>query len=418
MCSTTVELSVIVPSASAAHQPQPAARRVRLHLPERPVRRARRQAEAAVGARVDQLALDHRTAKTPCGSSSARSRSSNALGSDRPAPLSAAQRTSSQIPARPAAAPISTFAAVDLSRRPPRELALEQHRDALVRDVERARHERRPTHRSRLRLRIARRHHGCRGLRQRVQPQAHPHDDRERAARAREELAKVVAGDVLHHLAARARDEPVAEDGGDAQHQVAQPRRSGDGAGRERSPARHAPSVGSPGGSSESRLAVLGERRLERREPDAGLDRAREVACLVLEDPVERTQSRGRRRSVDRDAAALGVPRARRPRPQRRSARPSLSSGCWRYGPGTSPQRRGVGNSLPGFAIPAGSKARRTRCHRLEVVLAEEQRHRARLVGADAVLAGDRAAGVDAGDEDRAPLARAPARPRPRRASS
>src|ERR1700681_1328936 len=38
--------------------------------------------------------------------------------------------------------------------------------------------------------------------------------------------------------------------------------------------------------------------------------------------------------------------------------------------------------------------------HRGEIRFAEEQRHRARLVGADAVLAGDRAARVDAGLED------------------
>src|SRR5262249_13921000 len=42
----------------ALHQPDPAARRVGLLLPERPVRGARRQAEATVDAVVDQRRVD------------------------------------------------------------------------------------------------------------------------------------------------------------------------------------------------------------------------------------------------------------------------------------------------------------------------------------------------------------------------
>src|SRR6185295_3729683 len=45
-----------------------------------------------------------------------------------------------------------------------------------------------------------------------------------------------------------------------------------------------------------------------------------------------------------------------------RSARPAASTGCWRYGPGTSPHRRGVGKTLPGLQRPEGSNAARTRC--------------------------------------------------------
>ena len=56
---------------------------------------------------------------------------------------------------------------------------------------------------------------------------------------------------------------------------------------------------------------------------------------------------------------------------------------------------------MPGFASPSGSKPDAEQLHRREIALAEELRHRARLVDADAVLAGERAARVDAGVEDR-----------------
>ena len=56
---------------------------------------------------------------------------------------------------------------------------------------------------------------------------------------------------------------------------------------------------------------------------------------------------------------------------------------------------------MPGFESPSGSKPDAEKLHRREVALAEELRHRARLVDADAVLAGERAARVDARVEDR-----------------
>ena len=66
----------------ALHQPDPSARGVHLLLPERPVGRARRQAEAAVHAVVDQRridghGLDHPS--TPAGSNCARIRSTSAI---------------------------------------------------------------------------------------------------------------------------------------------------------------------------------------------------------------------------------------------------------------------------------------------------------------------------------------------------
>ena len=85
---------------------------------------------------------------------------------------------------------------------------------------------------------------------------------------------------------------------------------------------------------------------------------------------------------------------------QNRSATPSRSSGWRRYGPGTSPQRRGVGRSLPGLQSPSGSNARRGAVHRRQVGLREHPRHRAHLVDADPVLARERPARLDAGVED------------------
>src|SRR5207244_8730627 len=61
------------------HQIDASARRVHLLLPERPVGRTGRQAEAAVDAVGDQLAVHY--AKTPCGSNSARTRSASGFDS-------------------------------------------------------------------------------------------------------------------------------------------------------------------------------------------------------------------------------------------------------------------------------------------------------------------------------------------------
>ena len=61
-CSTTVSVSSIDPVDETAHQVDPSARRVHLLVPER-VRRARRQAEAAVHAVGDQFGL-HRASRT------------------------------------------------------------------------------------------------------------------------------------------------------------------------------------------------------------------------------------------------------------------------------------------------------------------------------------------------------------------
>ena len=85
-----------------------------------------------------------------------------------------------------------------------------------------------------------------------------------------------------------------------------------------------------------------------------------------------------------------------------RSARasPARSTGCARYGPGTSPQSRGVGNTLPGLQRPRGIEHAAHAPHQRQIGVAEHPRHVLRLVRADAVLAGQRAAGIDAVAED------------------
>ena len=68
---------------------------------------------------------------------------------------------------------------------------------------------------------------------------------------------------------------------------------------------------------------------------------------------------------------------------QKRSASPSRSSGCARYGPGTSPHSRGVGKHLAGVREPVRIEGAPHRSNDLEVALGEHLRHRARLVDAD-----------------------------------
>ena len=143
--------------------------------------------------------------------------------------------------------------------------------------------------------------------------------------------------------------------------------------GPERSSSRHSASVGSPGGSSESRCPCARERRLQRATAGCrAVDDAGQVAGLVLEDAALRS--------------ALQGP-------------PSRAGG---RGTGPAPRRRAAasGRACPGSRARPDRTRARSALHHREVVLAEHQRHRARLVGADAVLAGDRAARVDARLED------------------
>ena len=211
--------------------------------------------------------------------------------------------------------------------------ALEEQRDpAGVEDVERARLEAPPAELADDARRVARLDDERRGaLRQRMEAQRDARDEREPPLGAADELPEVVAGDVLHDLAARARDRAVAEDERHAQHEVAR----GAEAMRERPgepPGEAGPDRRVAGRVEREALTGGPERLLQRREPDPGLDRAGEVAGLVLEHPSEPV---GLEVRADAHAATgrarLGEIRSRlldrRRSHQKRSARPSRSRG-------------------------------------------------------------------------------------------
>ena len=162
---------------------------------------------------------------------------------------------------------------------------------------------------------------------------------------------------------------------------------------------------------------MLGERRLRLRERHAGLEHRGEVAHVVLEDPVQPAGlerllvARGRSTAWCRRRPAGSGARARLQqrrrlldgrRPQNRSASPAASSGCCRYGPGhlaAQPRRR---HQLARVRQPGGVERAAQALERVQVGLGEHLRHVLLLVDADAVLAGDRAAGVQAGVDDQA----------------
>ena len=91
-------------------------------------------------------------------------------------------------------------------------------RGAATDHVHGARHERRALQR-RPAARVD--HHASRERGERMQAQGEALDRSEPPARAAQQLAEVVARDVLDDLAARVRAQPVAQDEGHAEHQVA-----------------------------------------------------------------------------------------------------------------------------------------------------------------------------------------------------
>ena len=229
-------------------------------------------------------------------------------------------------------------------------------------------------------------------IRQRMQPHGDAEDHAEGAERAREQLRQVIARDVLDHLAARLGDRAVGQRHRHADDQVARRpvavAQRARVAGRDDAADRRRPS-GPSGGSSASIWSACGEPRLRRGQRDARVENRRQVALVVLDDVGRSPPSTARPRPARRrrPSRASCPPRpgthvgprrrsgaAARRRPpceagnsrvtvseatQNRSAIPAASSGCWRYGPGTSPQRRGVGITFSGFAIPSGSNAQR-----------------------------------------------------------
>ncbi len=261
---------------------------------------------------------------------------------------------------------------------------------------------------------------GARHPRQGMQPQRHLGDHPQRAQRADQQLADVVAGDVLHHPAAAVPDGAVGEDEAHADGQVAR----GAEAGAQRSPgaARHDAANGgrnSAVGVEHEALAMWRQRGLQRVEAQSRLHHADQVTRLVLHHGVEPRRRQhdvaaARRRAPvqlgaaparhhgQRLARGAGEHRAhlglvarrdhqrghhaghrvrrcgrlahvrsaddvgqrvahRRGAAHHRSASPAASTGWTRWNPGTSPQSRGVGSNLPGLHSPSGSKAARTR---------------------------------------------------------
>src|SRR5690348_13716461 len=142
--------------------------------------------------------------------------------------------------------------------------------------------------------------------------------------------------------------------------------------GPDRSSSRHSASVGSPGGSSEKRC------------PRA----ASSAFSAASRSPPPTTQVRSPG-SYSR---------------MRASSEPLCKSrllermGAVRTGHLAAEARRG--EDLAGVRETARVERRTDALHHLEVDLGEHQRHRAGLVRADAVLAGDRAPGLDACLED------------------
>ncbi len=119
-----------------------------------------------------------------------------------------------------------------------------------------------------------------------MQAEARAGDEREPSLRAAHESCEVVARDVLDDLAARVRDRSVREHERNSEDEIAGraeavPQRPGEVAREQRPDGRVARRI------EREALAVLAEGVLQGGEAHACLHRARQVAGLVLEDPVE-----------------------------------------------------------------------------------------------------------------------------------
>ena len=282
------------------------------------------------------------------------------------------------------------------------------------------------------------------------QPQPGGLDHAERPERPRVELVQVVAGHVLHDAAAAVRARAIRERDFEPEHAVARPaealRARPDRRRRERAAERRAGARRIerqlPARRRRERLD-LGERRPDpawhtprsrrtRRRPRARRWRAGErrragvpeveAAAAAADHAGERELAeRAQRRrqhlgSVGRRVGASGSPSTRAPSSSRTHSAPSVSRRARSAGAGIT-ARRGrarsrapsgsirrrsacVGKIFSGIADAVGFEARAQPLHRVEVGLAEHQAHEVALLGADAVLAGERAARGDAGRQD------------------
>ena len=334
-CSTTVSVSGIVPSTRLAHQVDAAARRVHLLVPER-VGRARRQAEAAVDAVGDQLGLHD-----------ASERSDDAFGERAPGldrlALDVGDARAGPDERRGAAVPAHPPVQVGLQRAHlgprlgrPRRRAPSPARARLRAPPSKSTSIRSPTMSTALGTspewwRLAQRSAPTATVRaaagQRMQPERDALDAAEPAARAAEELAEVVARDVLHDLAARARARAVEQRDGDADHEVAH--RAEAVAQRPGEIVEQAVAERRVAGRVEREaLAVLAERRLQLGEQQAAprrctsgrraRARGSELLRSALQVPPAPAGGRGAARAPRRRGAASGTAcRGSRGRPGR-----------------------------------------------------------------------------------------------------
>ena len=125
-------------------------------------------------------------------------------------------------------------------------------------------------------------------FRQRFDLERQLRDDAERAERTGEQLAEVVAGDVLHDAAAALERDAAAVDGVDADHvvahrAVAEPARAGPVRGHDAAER----GLGRAGHVDRQLLPLGGERGGKVGHADAGFDDDRHVARRVVDDAVE-----------------------------------------------------------------------------------------------------------------------------------
>ncbi len=187
-----------------------------------------------------------------------------------------------------------------------------------------------------------------------MQAEARPPDQRQPPARAAHQAREVVAGDVLHDLSARARDRPVGEHERHAEDQVARraeavPQRAGDVGREQRADGRVTRRI------QREPLAAPRQLVAKRREPHAGLDRAGEVAGVVLEDAIEALG----RQVVAEPNMALLLERVReegRGFLDARDARQRRSSRARARGRARAPRRRAAawGSPCPGWRCRRG----------------------------------------------------------------
>ena len=446
---------------SGVHEVDAPARRVHLLAPEH-VRRARRQAEAAVDAVARELA-DHAAERLPLGSSCARIALAAGDAAERRRG-SGRRRSARDVGDAGAGRTTASSSAASVAGEPPGREAQPAARGALALPrlvPDRRRRPRRPRRAPappRAAPATAARHPskstatrpgwrtssalGCelrassapatdagvvgldderaRRLRERVEAEAR----RARSARAvprepQTSSAEVVARDVLHDLARRRSRSSRRRARASRRGRGRAARRSGVAAGRRRSSRAARRSSGRRAGRARGAGPCRASAALssDSRTPASTVQVRSPASCSrIAVEPVGR--------QVVADANRLPV-RPSRPRSSAEAssrletlgkARSSRARG---RGTGRAPRRRAGGSGSPcrGCRCPSGSNARAEALEDVEVALGEHLRHRARLVHADAVLAGERAARVEAGARGSPRRARAPARSRPCSAS-